>query len=232
MRSVRAAQVILSSFLLFVGVAGTAWAQDAAPAEEPIPDQTVGTLVYYEGAVAVAQAEEAWSEAKIEQALRPTHTLRTGPNASAEIQWGNGTSTVVGPGTTQSIASLYEEAKKEKQANASQDGLIQGFVRLFAESSPSGDGSGGIRRGRPTVTFAEAAGVYRDKHYRKAVRKLSLYLDQNPLSPKAKMARFALGHCYLELNNPLQAKAAFEAVSQNYPEHALADRARKVLDTL
>jgi len=221
----------LFGLLLLATMTGSSWAQDAAPESDQLPEKAIGTLVYFEGAVEVAHSGTNWAAAKIDQHLRPTQKVRTGANASAEIQWGNGTSTVIGPESKQSIAALFERARKNAPS-ASDGGVVQKFVDLFAEDQEATSGTGGIRRGQPSVSFAEAARTYENAHYRKAVRKLHLYLEQNPLSPNAKKVRFALGHSYLKLNNPLQAEAEFEAIVQTYPDHPLADRARTILEEL
>lgn len=222
---------ILLSLTVFVAVAMTGWAQDTTPSSEQLPGKAVGTLVYFEGSVEVAHSGQDWSAAKIDQFLRPTHTIRTGSNASAEIRWSDGTSTVLGPESTQSIAALSKRAQQEVNSSEGK-GVVQKFVDLFAEEGKRADDPGGIRRGQPSVSFTEAARTYQNEHYRKAVRKLHLFLEQNPLSPEAKKVRLALGHCYLELNNPLQAKAELEAIVQTYPDHEIADRAQTVLDVL
>lgn len=230
MRISKVPHALLSALLLFA-LTNSGWAQDTSPSAETAPEKAVGTLVYFEGAVEVAHSGQDWSTATIDQYLRPTHTLRTGENASAEIRWSNGTSTVIGPESTQSIAALFKRAQK-KLKPSEEDGVVQKFVDLFADSRNAEKGSGGIRRGRPSVSFVEAAHTYKNGHYRKAVRKLHLYLQQNPLSPKAKKIRFALGHCYLELNNPLQAETEFKTIVQTYPDHSIANRAEKILGQL
>jgi len=229
----RSSQVplILFSTLVLLAVTGASWAQNTTPPAESAPEKAVGTLVYFEGAVEVAHSGQDWSMAQIDQFLRPTHTLRTGANASAEIQWSNGTSTVIGPESTQSVAALFKRTQKD-MTSAEETGVVQKFVDLFSGDRESTNDSGGIRRGQPAVSFTEAAHTYQNEHYRKAVRKLHLFLEQNPLSPKAKKVRFALGHCYLKLNNPLQAEGEFKTLVQTYPDHPLADRARTILEKL
>jgi len=209
--------------------------------------ERVGQLVYFEGSVDVKPPNGSWGGAEIEQALQRNLTLRTGPRATAELSWQNGSKTTLGPSTTQKVGALYEQTATQK--TASTDGLVQQFMDLFREQTGDASEVGGVRRGPAevpespgpgelywqtyaTVSFNKAQKSYELGNYATAVRQFHLFLQQSPSHSKVEMARFALGTCYLELNNPTQARTAFQTLLDKHPDHPLADRARTMLDRL
>lgn len=204
----------------------------------------VGTLVYFEGSVEV-NAGDSWSAATIEQPLRGDQALRTGPEATAEIKWKNGSTTTIGPQTTQNLGPLYEEVASQ----SGQDGesLVGKFVELFQGESESSGEVGGVRRASveteeapgpgevywktlEEVSFAEAQQEFQEENYAKATQKFHLFLQQNPNHTQAPKAKLGMGLSYLKLNNPQQARSALEALVSDHPEDPLADRARQILD--
>lgn len=205
----------------------------------------VGTLVYFEGSVEV-KGGGTWSSATIEQSLRRGQSLRTGPTASAEIKWQNGTTSTIGPQTTQKVGPLYD--KIASAASGDGGGVVDDFVELFEGESSSSSDVGGIRRASvetdtpgpgelywktfEEVSFADAQTLFQDENYAKAARTFHLFLQQHPGHTKAPKAKLGMGLCYLKLNNPTQARSAFEALVADHPDDPLADRARKMLDRL
>jgi TolA-binding protein len=142
------------------------------------------------------------------------------------------------------VASLFE-AQKTKASGEAQ-GMLQRFTKLFSDESQSTTSeAGGVRRSNATqqaassgglhwkrhesVSFEEAAALYQSQNYAEAATKLHLFLQQSPDHPKSVMAQFALGHCYVALNNPVQARDTFEALVSAHPSDPLAERAREVL---
>lgn len=206
----------------------------------------VGTLVYFEGSVEVKADGETWSSATIEQALRRGQMVRTGPTASAEIKWQNGTASTIGPQTTQKVGPLYDKIASASSSEGG--GVVDDFVELFEGESSSSSDVGGIRRASvetdtpgpgelywktfEEVSFADAQTLFQDGNYTKAARKFHLFLQQHPEHTKAPKAKLGMGLCYLKLNNPTQARSAFETLVADHPDVPLADRARKMLDQL
>lgn len=209
-------------------------------------DSLLGRLVYYSGTVQVKTSETDWGGAQLEQAVRRTHTLRTGPKARAEIEWKNGTTTTVGPSSTQSVGRLYDAAREQSKASK---GLISEFMELFQGETSGDDDVGGIRRGEveteshagagelywktvEPVAFADAQESFRQGDYATAVRQFHLFLQQNPDHPDADRARLGMGLSYLRLNNPTKARSAFRAIVSEHPDSPIADRARTLLEEL
>ena len=239
---VSALRFTLLTLLLSCIAAAPAVAQSQSNGQE-----RVGQLVYFEGSVDVKPPNGSWGAAEIEQPLQRNLTLRTGPRATAEISWQNGSKTTLGPGATQEIGALYEQTAT--QQTASTDGLVQQFMDLFREQTSEASEAGGVRRGPAevpespgpgelywktyaTVSFNKAQNSYKLGNYATAVRQFHLFLQQNPSHTKAEMARFALGTSYLKLNNPTQAREAFQTLLDKHPDHPLADRAQTMLDRL
>ena len=204
---------------------------------------SVATLVYFEGSVRVAGQSGDWSTARIDQSLRANQQIQTGSSARAELEWTNGETTVLGPGQTQPITALFQAQKQ--QASGEAQGMLQRFTEMFSDESSTQETAGGVRRSKvesdagsggglhwkrhAPVDFATAAQLYRDGKYAEAAPKLHLFLQQNPNHSKATLAQFALGHCYVELNNPVQAKATFRALIDAHPADPVSDRARELL---
>jgi hypothetical protein len=209
---------------------------------------TVGTLVYFEGSVEVKAAPDgAWTSGTIEQPLRGGQSIRTGPTATAEIKWKNGTKSTLGPQTTQPVGPLYK--KIASQSGDGTDGLVGKFVELFQGTSESSNDVGGIRRAAveleetpgpgevywktfEEVSFAEAQAQFRQENYAAAARKFHLFLQQHPEHTQAPKAQLGMGLSYLKLNNPGQARTAFESLVADHPDDPLAERARQILDRL
>ena len=206
----------------------------------------VGTLVYFEGSFETKTDGGTWSSATIEQSLRRGQLIRTGPTASAEIEWQNGTTSTIGPQATQEVGPLYDNIASA--SGGDNDSIVGNFMELFEGKSSSSSDVGGIRRASvetdtpgpgelywktfEEVSFADAQTLFQEESYAKAARKFHLFLQQNPGHTKAPKARLGMGLCYLKLNNPTQARSAFEALVANHPDDPLADRARKMLDRL
>lgn len=227
--------------LLCLLAGGVLFAPEAVRAQGNAP--SVATLVYFEGSVRVAGQNGDWSSARIDQPLRADQQIQTGSSARAEVEWTNGETTVLGPDQTQAISALFQAQKQ--QASGEAEGLLQRFTEMFSDESSTQETAGGVRRSKvesdtesggglhwkrhAPVDFATAAQLYRDGQYAEAAPKLHLFLQQNPSHSKATLAQFALGHCYVELNNPVQAKATFRDLIDAHPSDPLADRARELL---
>jgi TolA-binding protein len=233
-----------SSLIRLFALVGALLLSNALTAQAQPAAQPVATLVYFEGTVRVGAGSDTWSTASIDQPLRPNQTLQTGGQARAELEWVDGETTVLGPDQTQTVAALFRARKKK--ASGETQSMLQRFTELFSdESSDTEAEAGGVRRSKAAsaagggglhwkryeaVSFEEAATPYRDGSYAEAAPKLHLFLQQSPDHPKAALARFALGHCYVSLNNPMQAREAFEVLMASHPSDPLADRARKILE--
>jgi len=207
----------------------------------------VGTLVYFEGSVEVKTGQGSWSGATIEQSLRANQLLRTGPTATAEIKWKNGTESTIGPQTTQKLGPLYK--KVASQSGNGSDGLVGKFVELFQGESESSSDVGGIRRASvkleetpgpgevywktfEEVSFAEAQEQLQQENYAAAARTFHLFLQQHPEHTQAPKAKLGLGLSYLKLNNPEQARSALEALVSDHPDDPLTERAKQILDRM
>jgi hypothetical protein len=207
----------------------------------------VGTLVYFEGSVEVKAQGGSWAAATIEQSLRGDQSLRTGPKATAEIKWQNGSTTTIGPQTTQKLGPLYETVAA--QSGQGSDGLVGKFVELFEGESQSGNEVGGVRRASvemeetpgpgevywktfDEVSFADAQQAFQEKNYAAATQNFHLFLQQHPDHPQAPKAKLGMGLSYLKLNNPEQARSALESLVADHPDDPLAERGRQILDNL
>ena len=207
----------------------------------------VGKLVYFEGSVEVKASQGSWSKATIEQPLRASEVIRTGPTATAEVKWQNGTKSTIGPQTTQKIGPLYKKVAAQSGQNS--DGLVGKFVELFQGKDDSNGDVGGIRRAAveldktpgpgelywktfEEVSFADAQQQFQNKDYAKAARNFHLFLQQHPDHTQAPKAKLGMGLSYLKLNNPQQARTALESLVSAHPDDPLAERAQQVLDRL
>lgn len=230
-----------SLLLLFALLPFASHAQSGtAPATE------VGTLMYFEGSVDV-KTDGSWSAATIEQPLRSDHTLRTGPEATVEIKWKNGSETTIGPQTTQKLGPLYE--KVTSQSGQGGDSMVGDFVELFQGEDESSDEVGGVRRASvktedtpgpgevywktfDEVSFSDAQQQFQEGNYAKAIQNFHLFLQQNPGHTQAPKAKLGMGLSYLKLNNPQQARTALETLVSDHPNDPLAERARQLLDEM
>lgn len=217
----------------------------AAPAQSA--SSQVGTLVYFEGSVEIKAENESWTEATIEQSLRASQMIRTGPQATAEIRWQNGTESTIGPQTTQKLGPLYK--KVASRSGQGSEGLVDKFVELFQGQSESSSEVGGIRRAAveteetpgpgevywktfEEVSFADAQEQFQNENYAAATRAFHLFLQQHPEHTQAPKAKLGLGLSYLKLNNPEQARSTLSSLVSDHPDTPLAERAQQILDRL
>jgi len=230
----------LLTFLLLATFPLSAQAQSAT-------DSAVGTLVYFEGSVDIKAPNGSWSGAEIEQSLQPKHQIRTGPAATAEIEWKNGTKSTLGPKSTQPIGPLFESASSSKTGSAAS--VTDRLMELFEGESSENDDVGGIRRAAvktdqhsgpgelhwktfEAVSFSDAQTAFRDEKYSAAIRKFHLFLQQHPDHAMAPKAQLGLGISYLKLNNPDQARSTLDSLVSTHPDTPIADQARSLLDRL
>ncbi len=230
--------------LLFALLPLFAHAQDGPDASTT---SEVGTLTYFEGSVEVKTEDGSWAAGTIEQSLRGNQLIRTGPEATAEIKWQNGSTSTIGPQTTQKLGPLYEEVVS--QSGQGNEGLVGKFVELFEGENQSSDEVGGIRRAAvktqetpgqgevywktfEEVSFSDAQQEFQEENYAKAARKFHLFLQQNPDHTQAPKAKLGMGISYLKLNNPKQARSALESLVSDHPDDPLAERGQQILDNL
>lgn len=207
----------------------------------------IGEVNYLEGQVKVQKGTE-WTAVQLKQPLYADQTIQTGEDATVEIKWTNGAKTTVEAGNKQSLASLYENSGKAVKSET--QGVWASFLQLFkSKGGNTKQEEGGIRRSMASVraqpgrdelywkadeevAFEDASKLYDAKNYAKAVRGFGLFIEQKPKDTRVKLATFAMGHCYIELNNAPKAKEVFQAFAAKYPGDELAEEARKVLAKL
>ncbi|MBC8043170.1 MAG: hypothetical protein IAF08_06970 [Rhizobacter sp.] len=229
-------KVFLIAALLVTSAASDVFSQAAA----------IGEVSYLEGQVKVQKGAE-WTAVQLKQPLFADQTIQTGSDATVEIKWTNGAKTTVEAGNKQSLASLYENSGKAVKSET--QGVWASFLQLFKSKSNTKQEEGGIRRSMASVraqpgrdelywkadeevAFEDASKLYDAKNYAKAVRGFGLFIEQKPKDARVKLATFAMGHCYIELNNAPKAKEVFQAFAAKYPGDELAEEARKVLAKL
>lgn len=233
--------LICTVFISFALSASSVFAQQS---EAPTADVPIGTLIYFEGAVSTGSIND-WSDAEINQKLYRTLSIKTGPEASAEVRWNNGLKTVIGPNSEQQLGPLYDNLDPAVK-NKSQS-IWGEFMALFSEkANEATQEEGGIRRNKATVrqkpgknelywkqmrevTFEEASEQYKNGEYKQAVTLLEAFLEQKPKDPRASLMLFALGHSYVELNNLTKAQKVYRQFLNRYPDDIMADKARQFL---
>ena len=215
-------------------VAGSAFAQSGNP---------IGEITYVEGTVRL-QNNGAWAPAQMKQKVYAGQTIETGTDGSVEIRWTNSSKTVVEGARRQAVQALFENSGKNVKSGS--DGFWTSFKGLLKNKNNDKQQEGGIRRSevevksQPTrndmywkvdeeVSFETAAGYYESQEYPKAARAFRLFLEQRPKDPRAKLAMFALGHCYVEMNNIGEAKEMFKQFTEKYPDDELVEQSRQML---
>ncbi len=222
-------------------VAGVMFAAGATYAQSGNP---IGEITYIEGTVRL-QNNGAWAPAQMKQKVYAGQTIETGNDGSVEIRWVNSSKTVVEGARRQAVQSLFENSGKNVKNGS--DGFWTSFKGLLKNKN-GGDKQqeGGIRRSevevkaQPSrndmywkvdeeVSFETGAGYYESQDYPKAARAFRLFLEQRPKDPRAKLAMFALGHCYVEMNNIADAKEMFKQFNEKYPDDELTEQSRQML---
>lgn len=239
---------VRSSILVFLFSLALSISSLAQSGSSDTSTAKMGTLVYLEGSVEVKTDDDSWTAAQIEQPLRRTEMIRTGPGATVEIKWQNGTKSAIGPQSKQEIETLYDTVRSQSGQNSG--GFVEEFVELFQRDDTSSENDvGGIRRASvemedtpgqgelywktlEEVSFDDAQQAFKEQNYMMAARKFHLFVQQNPDHTMAAKAKLGMGVCYLKLNNPSQARSAFESVVSDHPDDPLSDRARKMLEQL
>jgi TolA-binding protein len=203
--------------------------------EDSAETRSAGRLVYFEGPVGV-QSEGDWAPARIDQMLRPSDRIGTGPGGKAEIKWPEGGRAVLGPADTQRVAHLRARAETEDPAEAGS--LLERFRELFAEQGEGTEDPAAIRRGGGPP-FEQATALYRDGRYREALPLFQKALTASSSgqaealdSSRVALARFALAHCHLAGGEAEVAKSILQSLVERHPKSRPAALARRLLDTL
>lgn len=208
----------------------------------------LGKITYLEGSVKVLKDGKFWVPITIGSELYHNNSIKTGIGAIAEIDWINGSKSKVGPNSELFILDLYESSGKNVKAKTAN--LWGGFVKVFsADATASKQEEGGIRRSMAEVRskpgkselywketkevdFQEASDMYTKKDYVKSAVLFDQFLAQKPRDKNAQKARFALAHCYVEMNNPVKAKQLLVDFIERYPDGELTETAKLVLESL
>lgn len=208
----------------------------------------LGKITYIEGSVKILKDGKFWVPITIGSEVYHNNTIKTGIGALAEIDWINGSKSKVGPNSELSILDLYESSGKNVKAKTAN--LWGGFVKVFsADATASKQEEGGIRRSmaevrskpgknelywkeNKEVDFQEASDMYQKKEYSKSAVLFDQFLAQKPRDKNAQKARFALAHCYVEMNNPVKAKQLLIDFIERYPDGELTETAKLVLESL
>jgi TolA-binding protein len=234
----------LGCFATLFAAALTLSAPSVTAQEESKP---LGKIIYLEGKVEIWH-NEVWQQAKMNHLLYAANTMRTPGNGMSEVQWNDGTKTIIGPGSEISIGILAERSSSAKTEN--QQNLMSNFKRMFMETADATrKEEGGIRRSKGEsitesgndglfwkqereISFDDASAIYAAGDYVKAISALHAFLQQKPDHDQAPMALAALGQAYIEVNNPLKAAEIFQDFLQKYPTHSAGDDVRQMLAQL
>lgn len=232
-------QLLLILVLTFVGL--TVHAQDSVSTK-------IGKVIYLEGSVKLLKDGRFWIPAKIGDEILIENKIKTGLNALVEIDWINGNKSKIAQNSELDALALYENSGKNVKAKTAN--LWGGFAKVFSEEATAKkQEEGGIRRnmaevrskpGRSElywketqeVSFDEASTAYTKKDYTKAAQLFDQFISQKPRDAQIPKARFALAHCYVEMNNPVKAKELLTDFIERYPDHELTEVAKKVLESL
>jgi TolA-binding protein len=209
--------------------------------------ESIGKILYYEGKVEVG-TDGAWSPAKINSPVKKNQFIRTVGDAMAEVQWSNGTKSVVGPASKVNALALFNGSASS--AKTETESVFNGFKTMFKEGPGKKRGEeGGVRRSEVDVKqkpakneiywkqdkeilFDDAYAFYEERDYPKAIAALQAFINQKPKDEMTRYAMFALGHSYLMANNPLKAKEVFQKFISDYPSDPLKAEAEKVVAKL
>lgn len=208
--------------------------------------QSAGKIIYYEGKVEIGNGKD-WTAVKLNNEVKKEQRIRTLGSGLAEILWSNGTKTIVGPNSNQSIADLM--AANSSKAKTETEGVFTGFkAKVNTKAGAKRSEEGGIRRDEATtdekgketvywkedkeISFEEAYSIYESKDYAKAIAALQAFLNQKPKDEMARYAMFALGHSYIMSNNNIKAKEIFLNFVVLYPNDPLKADAEQVLAKL
>jgi TolA-binding protein len=206
--------------------------------------EVIGSIIYIEGSVRI-QKSGAWTNAQMKQQLHAGEAIETGGDGSVEIRWVNNAKTVIESGRRQDVKSLFDVSGKSAKSGA--DGMWANFKQIFKKGANERQTEGGIRRSMADlnensgkgdlyfkldeeVNFDSASVLYQSQNYPKAAHAFRLFLEQRPKDSHARMAMFALGHCYVEMNNIPEAKRTLQTFVSTYGDDELASQARSILD--
>lgn len=207
----------------------------------------LGKIVYLEGNVEINSGDD-WIKATIGASLTELHTLRTHANAMVEILWDNNTKTILEEESEMQVKVIYESSSPEVVEET--EGVFSRFKNLFTTSSKKARAEeGGIRRNKvkadtlpnpesmywkeiKEVSYEEAAVLYENGDYVKAISAFKSFLNQKPLDKMSKYAMFALGHSYIMVNNNAKAKETFEKFVVKYANDGMKTDAEQILTKL
>lgn len=208
-----------------------------------VAQNPVGEITYMEGTVRI-QNNGAWAPAQMKMKVAIGQNIETGSDGSVEIRWTNSSKTVLEGSRRQAIKELFENSGKNVKSGS--EGFFTSFKTLFKNKGADKQQEGGIRRnevevkaqpGRNDVywksdeeaSFETGSNFYEAQDYPKAARTFRLFLEQRPKDPRAHLAMFALGHCYLEMNNLPEAKVVFSQFADKFPEDELVEQSKQLL---
>ena len=203
----------------------------------------IGEITYMEGTVRL-QNNGAWAPAAMKQKVYAGQNIETGSDGSVEIRWVNSSKSVLEGARRQAVQALFENSGKNVKSGS--DGFWTSFKGLLKNKTGDKQQEGGIRRtevevkAQPTrndmywkmdeeVPFETCSAFYESQDYVKAARSFRMFIEQRPKDARAKLAMFALGHCYLEMNNLGEAKEVFRQFSEKYPDDELVEQSRQML---
>lgn len=212
-----------------------------------IDSTAVGKITYYEGRVEIGFSTY-WTKVKINTPVKKHQEIKTIGDAIAEIVWSNGVKSLLGPNSQTSVLSLLNGSTSN--AKEQTQGSFDNFKRIFVtDESMKRTQEGGIRRDEAKeltatkkdelywkedreILFSEAYGLYEEKKYAKAILSLQGFIEQKPKDAMTKYATFALGHCYIQSNNPIKAREIFDRFVIDFRGDQLVLDAKNILASL
>jgi len=217
------------------------------PNAQIVDSSAVGKITYYEGRVELGFAAY-WDKAKINSPVKKHQEVKTVGDAMAEISWNNNVKSIVGPNSQVSVLSLLNSSSSN--AKEQTQGSFDNFKRIFiSDKRIKRTQEGGIRRDEAKeieasgneelywkedreIHFADAYSLYEESRYSEAIIALQGFIEQKPKDAMTKYAIFALGHCYILLNNPIKARQIFDRFIIEFRGDQLVLEAEKILTSL
>lgn len=206
--------------------------------------QAVGEIVRLKGVVKVLRSGE-WQTAQVHDKLFPIQIIQLGKEATVEIKWTNGRSTILDPRSKHDIKSLFAYSNTTLQASTisifdrfSQSLLGQNKTSDAvkaddaSEEARSTETDGLYIRQEKELTYEECLALYRGEDLLACATGLRQFLEQKPTDPNADKICFALVECYVKLNNVLRTKAQLLFFKKNYSNSPLLSEVEILLERL
>lgn len=195
----------------------------------------VGKVSFFLGDVQVKDTiNQAYKPVVMNAIIHQEAYVKTGPDASLEIKWNNGTTYVVAANASVSISKLMAEANANPNWRSKMSSKVN---NLKLQNKQSAKSVAGIRRDEVEVkkestlfwyvdtnfVLEDAITLYDNKDYTTAIPIFEGVINQGPLKQDAELSHAYLIMIYEELGDKAKQKKHTELLKADFPDSTTLD---------